>query len=55
MPDNKKLTHDEFDRRVREAMKPPRGAGQGFSPAVNKMRQEVRPRAPMQPRRRATQ
>ena len=54
MPD-KKLDHDEFDRRVREAMEPPRGAGQGFSPELNKMRQEVRPRVPMQQRRRATQ
>ena len=52
MPD-KKLDHDEFDRRVKEAMKPPRGAGQGFSPGVNKMRQQVQPRTPLQPRRRA--
>lgn len=54
MPD-KKLTHDEFDRRVMKAMQPPRGAGQGFSPELNTMRQTARPRVPLQPRRRATQ
>ena len=43
------LTHEEADRRIREAMKPPvarQGAGQGFSPGIQKMRQSARGRRP---------
>ena len=51
MPDPKKLTHEEFDRRVRKAMEPPAGGlGQGFSPNVQNMRQSpqlARPRVPV--------
>ena len=47
MPE-KKLTHEEFDRRVRKAMEPPAGGpGQGFSPGVDKMRQIAQPRRPL--------
>lgn len=46
------LTHEEFDRRVREAMKPPTAqAGQGFSPSINRIRQTARQRRPMPARR----
>ena len=40
-----KLTHEEFDRRVREAMKPPATqVGQSFSPAIQNLRQTARQR-----------
>ncbi len=44
------LTHQEFDRQVEEAMKPPAGrqvAGQGFSPGIQKMRQSAKRRRPI--------
>ena len=44
------LTHQEFDRQVEEAMKPPAGrqvAGQGFSPGIQKMRQSAKGRRPV--------
>ena len=43
-----KLTHEEFDRRVTEAMKPPAKQGrQNFSPGIQRMRQAGRQRSPM--------
>ena len=45
-----KLTHEEFDRQVEEAMNPPvanQGAGQGFSPGIQKMRQSAKRRRPI--------
>ncbi len=45
-----KLTHEDFDRQVEEAMKPPAGrqvAGQGFSPGIQKMRQSAKGRRPV--------
>lgn len=47
-----KLTHEEFDRQVDEAMQPQTAqAGRGFAPGLNRLRQAVRqPRpAPAQP------
>ena len=43
------LTHEEADRRIKEAMKPPvarQGGGQGFSPGIQKMRQSAKGRRP---------
>ena len=49
-----KLTHEVFDRRVKKAMEPPvTGPGQGFSPGVNRMRQEARPRVPLRTQRKS--
>ena len=42
-----KLTHEEFDRRVKEAMKPAQAAGRGFSPAIQQLRQTAKARKPM--------
>lgn len=54
MPD-KTLTHEEFERRVREAMKPPapQGAGRLLGPGVQQMRQGVQLRRPLAPVHRA--
>lgn len=42
-----KLTHEEFDRRVEEAMKPQgMQGGAGFAPAIQKMRQIASKRRP---------
>lgn len=43
-----KLTHEEFDRQVEEAMKPPTAqAGRGFSTGIQKIRQTAKQRRPM--------
>lgn len=42
-----KLTHEEFDRQVEEAMKSPTAqAGRGFSPNIQRMRQTASKRRP---------
>lgn len=50
MADN--LTHEEFDRRVRDAMKPPVAqGGQGFAPGLQRIRQTAGQTRPMPARR----
>ncbi len=47
-----KLTHQEFDRQVEEAMETPTAqGGQGFSPGIQKMRQTASKRKPLPARR----
>ena len=43
----KRLDHSEFDRRVKEAMKPAQTMGRGFSPAIQQLRQTAKARKPM--------
>lgn len=45
-----KLTHEEFDRRVREAMKPAQTMGGSFSPAIQQLRQTAKLRKPLENR-----
>ncbi len=43
-----KLTHEEFDRQVEEAMQSPTAqGGQGFSPGIQKMRHTASKRKPL--------
>lgn len=50
-----KLTHEEFDRQVEEAMKPPTTqAGGGFAPSIQKMRQTASKRKPLRQGRQLT-
>ena len=47
-----KLTHEEFDRQVEEAMQPATAqGGQGFAPGIQKMRQTASKRKPLPVRR----
>lgn len=48
-----KLTHQEFDKQVEEAMNPSTAqAGGGFAPGIQKMRQTASKRKPLPARRR---
>ena len=47
-----KMTHEKFDERVREAMKPPQTMRRAFSPGIQQLRQTARLRKPMPIRRR---
>ena len=42
-----RLTHESFDKRVRQAMKPAQAMGRGFSPAIQQLRQTAKARKPM--------
>ena len=47
-----KLTHEEFDKQVEEAMNPSSAqAGGGFSPSIQKMRETASKRKPLPTRR----
>ena len=47
-----KLTHEEFDRRVMEAMKPKsEQAGGNFAPGIQQLRQSANKRRQLTPRR----
>ncbi len=49
------LTHQEFDRRVEEAMKPPANAnGQNFTPGIEDLRQAAKVRKPSVPGKQLT-
>ena len=50
-----KLTHEEFNRQVEEAMQSPTAqGGQGFSLGIQKMRQTASKRKPLQQGRQIT-
>ena len=42
-----RLTHQTFDERVKQAMKPAQAMGRGFSPAIQQLRQTATLRKPM--------
>ena len=42
-----RLTHQTFDERVKQAMKPAQTMGRGFSPAIQQLRQTAKARKPM--------